>query len=215
MIDPTSRHPSPRLQPPRQRRSQETLDRILEATNDLLESRSFSEVTVADIARAAGSSVGAFYARFHDKDALLDYFDETCADELKRTIERRVERWTRASAEDIVGEIVHVLVRFHRARRGVMRAIVVRSRGGAGPDGPRHPRTGSGPVAKLVARVTEERGRFDHPTPAQAVQLGMLIVLATIRERVLFADLPDIDIPASDSLLADELAVAYLRYLGL
>jgi AcrR family transcriptional regulator len=43
---------------------------------------------VADIVREARSSVGVFYSRFADKDALLHTLDERFADELVITVER-------------------------------------------------------------------------------------------------------------------------------
>src|SRR5262249_9156472 len=66
----------PRLRPPVQARSQATLDRLVRAAEGLLAEKRFDEATVAEIARRADSSVGAFYARFPDKEAFLDHFDE-------------------------------------------------------------------------------------------------------------------------------------------
>ncbi len=56
---------------PQQARSQETLDRILDAAEALVTEKGFEEATVAEVARRAESSVGAFYARFRDKTGLL------------------------------------------------------------------------------------------------------------------------------------------------
>ncbi len=56
---------------PRQSRSQATLERLLYAAEELLNTQTFEEITVADIVERAGSSVGSFYARFPTKDALL------------------------------------------------------------------------------------------------------------------------------------------------
>ena len=59
------------VRPPQQARSQLTLSRILDATEAILAEKSWEDAGVAEIARRAGSSVGAFYSRFRDKDALL------------------------------------------------------------------------------------------------------------------------------------------------
>ena len=61
---------------PRQSRSRATLDRLLDATATLLAEKPFDEASVAEITRRAGTSVGAFYGRFPDKESLLDCFDE-------------------------------------------------------------------------------------------------------------------------------------------
>src|SRR2546430_7916872 len=66
----------PRFRPPQQTRSQETLDRILDAAERVLDEKSFTEATLAEIMERAGVTVGAFYRRFPDKDALLHLLDE-------------------------------------------------------------------------------------------------------------------------------------------
>ncbi|GIU84671.1 MAG: hypothetical protein KatS3mg008_1446 [Acidimicrobiales bacterium] len=47
------------------------MDRFLDATAELLEDRPFEEISVQDIVRRAGRSVGSFYGRFRDKDGVL------------------------------------------------------------------------------------------------------------------------------------------------
>ena len=59
------------IRPPQQARSQETLERLLDAAETLVAEKGFDDTPVAEVARRAGSSVGAFYTRFPDKDALL------------------------------------------------------------------------------------------------------------------------------------------------
>ena len=49
----------PRFRPPQQTRSQETLDRILDAAERVLEEKSFTEATLAEIMERAGVTVGA------------------------------------------------------------------------------------------------------------------------------------------------------------
>ena len=52
--------------PPKQRRSQQTLERILLTAEELLREKCFDDVSVAEIAARARSSSGSFYARFPD-----------------------------------------------------------------------------------------------------------------------------------------------------
>jgi len=58
---------------PRQTRSEETLRRILSACDRLLDKRPFEQISMQDIAREAGVSVGNLYNRFTDKEGLMDY----------------------------------------------------------------------------------------------------------------------------------------------
>src|SRR5437867_10869287 len=54
----------------KQARSQATHERLLDAPSELLQPRSYGEISVADIARAAGLPTGAAYARFGDRRAV-------------------------------------------------------------------------------------------------------------------------------------------------
>ena len=54
-----------------QGRSRITAERFVEAAIDLLQTRTFDELSVADLARRAERSVGAFYQRFGSKEAFL------------------------------------------------------------------------------------------------------------------------------------------------
>lgn len=57
--------------PALQERSRKTQAAIVDALERLLRHKSFEEVSVAEIAREAGISVGAVYRRFENKDALI------------------------------------------------------------------------------------------------------------------------------------------------
>ena len=71
--------------PPRQKRSEATLARILGAARTLLATRDLDDITVEDIAREAGVSVGALYTRFKGKDELLTHLlDATQREQLAR-----------------------------------------------------------------------------------------------------------------------------------
>ncbi len=78
---------------PRQARSQETLERFLDATRQLLDERPFEDITVADIVSRADRTVGSFYARFEDKYAVLY--------ELVVRVFSRIEDITRAFCDPV------------------------------------------------------------------------------------------------------------------
>lgn len=97
------------VRPAMQARSRATRQRILKVLAKALEDQSIDTLTVADIARQAKSSVGAFYGRFADKAAALDalYADRmealvqslTAANEEARR-HRDVHRWIGELARD-------------------------------------------------------------------------------------------------------------------
>ena len=59
------------VRPPKQKRSQESLERVLAASIELLEEEGFDAFTIQDVSRRADVSVGAIYARFGNKESLL------------------------------------------------------------------------------------------------------------------------------------------------
>jgi AcrR family transcriptional regulator len=66
---------SPRTAPrrsPRQRRSHDTVDVLLEATEIVLAQRGFAAATTNHIAEAAGVSIGTLYHYFPSKEALVE-----------------------------------------------------------------------------------------------------------------------------------------------
>ena len=63
--------PALAFKPPRQRRSHESLERILDAAESLIRERGFDAMTIAEVVQLSGSSVGSIYARFNNKIGLL------------------------------------------------------------------------------------------------------------------------------------------------
>jgi AcrR family transcriptional regulator len=59
------------VRPVKQLRARRSRDRLLHAGQKLVAERPFDALSVADIVRAAGCSVGAFYLRFRDKDTFF------------------------------------------------------------------------------------------------------------------------------------------------
>ena len=59
------------LRPPQQRRSRESLERILRAGAGVLAARGYDGFTIGEVSRKAKVSVGSVYGRFESKDALV------------------------------------------------------------------------------------------------------------------------------------------------
>jgi AcrR family transcriptional regulator len=109
-----------RFHPPRQTRSQETLHRILDAAEHVLEEKSFSEATLAEIMQRAGVTVGAFYRRFPDKDALIHHLDERFFAELYERADTVLDeqRWRGEPLEAVLRGFAVEAVKLYRARAG-------------------------------------------------------------------------------------------------
>ncbi|MGI2171282.1 TetR/AcrR family transcriptional regulator [Shewanella sp. MF05960] len=56
---------------PKQRRSQDTQQKLIAALHHCLQDKFFEHISIKDLAEHAGVSVGTFYRRFKDKESLL------------------------------------------------------------------------------------------------------------------------------------------------
>ena len=112
--------------PPRQARSQRTLERLLDAAEELIMERGSTGLTVSEVVRVAGSSVGAFYARFPDKDALLATLHERACVEALATTDLALDpaRWTRADVGRVILELVKFVDSTCRERMGLLLAFI-------------------------------------------------------------------------------------------
>jgi AcrR family transcriptional regulator len=73
----------PGILPTQQRRSQETTVALLEAAAVMLRERSLDELSIEDLCKRVGVTIGAFYGRFESKDA---FFSALMALAVKRAI---------------------------------------------------------------------------------------------------------------------------------
>jgi AcrR family transcriptional regulator len=203
------------IRPPRQARSQQTLDRLLDVAEALLEEKGFDDVGVAEIAQRAGSSVGSFYARFPDKAALLHALQERFADEGTATADDALDpaRWEGAQIPEIVGAVVAFLVGIHRDRRGLLRALWLAQ--ALRPEFRARATALSLHVSRrLSALLLERREEIAHPDPARAIAFGLWQVIASLRCAVLEPEESLAVRRVSERALPAELTRACLAYLG-
>lgn len=206
-----------RVRPPRQARSRATLERLFQATAELLTARRFEEATVADLARQAGSSVGAFYTRFAHKQALIEAFDERLFEEGRARWDVFLEprRWPGSAPADILRAVVERLVTIRRRHTGLLRSLALYARSQPGPRfRTRAARLNRHVSDRLRALVLRKPAKFNHPNPGQALDLGLLMVDAAVREAILFEAAGLNPRPVSDRALVRELTLAWCRYLG-
>jgi AcrR family transcriptional regulator len=109
---------------PRQARSQETLQRFLDATQQLLEERPFEEITVADIVGRAGRTVGSFYARFDDKYGVLYELVTSVFTRVNDVVRAFCDpvRWDGQPVSEFVSESVRINVEAYRRTGPLFRA---------------------------------------------------------------------------------------------
>jgi AcrR family transcriptional regulator len=108
----------------RQKRSEKTYEALIETAFKLLEKREFDDISIAELARKAGYSVGAFYARFKSKDEL---FDAMVVSHMEDRRAARKKLFAVAPDTTLIGELMAETVNYYWARRRFWRAALIRS----------------------------------------------------------------------------------------
>lgn len=194
---------------PRQARSERTLARLEQAATRLLEDRTWADLTLAELVSEARSSIGSFYNLFRDKDALLDYLDERYARQMIEHLEDflvREYRDLREAAREIFGGLVD----FHRRRRGLIRALVLRARSLREPA--YDERTDR--MNRLQPRIVEKLCRHCREQPRERMLLAFSFAFSALRDRVLFPESIQIPLALDDNALADALTDQFCRFLS-
>jgi len=118
----SDRHALPAHQP----RSRETQARILAAAEQEFALKGYEGARLADIAEAAGCSVGTVYFRFRDKSALFLAIAESFANDARETLKKMFERIGELDANDAIRLFVTGAAQTIRSHKGLFRAIMER-----------------------------------------------------------------------------------------
>lgn len=200
---------------PQQTRSQESLERILDAAETLIAEKGFEQTTVAEIVRLANSSVGAFYGRFREKDDLLRCLHDRFTEQAIATTDSVLDpkRWNGLSIREILEETIPFLIDVYRERLGLLRAFLIREsvdpEFAKGLPGHRHLAT------KLRELVLARRAEMSHPAPAQAVEVMLQLICGTLNNLALFQEIDENGLRLDDDGFPEEMIRAASCYLGI
>lgn len=114
------------MRTPVQSRSASSADRMVDATLTLLDEGGTPAVTVAAVARAAGSSNGSLYHRFGDRHGLLRAAQERALAAIQSETAEAFDRADTEPDDDLaVRLLAHAAVDIFTRHRGAMRAFLV------------------------------------------------------------------------------------------
>lgn len=108
----------------KQERGRKTYDALVKTGFKLLADREYESITVAELAQAAGYSVGAFYARFKSKD---EYFDALIAHHMVERTRDRDQLFATLPDGGWIDELIADAVNYYWKRRRFWRAALIRS----------------------------------------------------------------------------------------
>lgn len=188
MSTPNSNTPNlaPRVHVPKQGRSRRTLERLLDAAEEVLSEKSFEQAKVSEIAARAGFTTGAFYARFPTKDVLLDALVQRVKTQYEDALEGLEGLRGAVSLEALIDALVDAFAGAFSNRSWLARSTAVRSNPAL-----RQPvdRLNLQLMERLAALLLHHREEIGHPDPPQAVEHCLLMTSASLREIVVFREL--------------------------
>ena len=201
---------------PKQARSERTLYRILEAAEELIAEQGLAGLSIPEVARRANSSVGGFYARFRDKNELLQALEERHFKQLTVHLDAVADsaRWANATAAEIVCGAVDELVDVTNIHRHMMVAFLFRSiqEPALREDALRFRREVEDRIRELLL---SRCGTCDHPEPNLAIDLGIQMAFALMQQHVLIGSTRAGGRFLSNEELKREISNLFLRYVGI
>jgi AcrR family transcriptional regulator len=196
---------------PKQKRSQESLERVLAASTKLLEENGFDRFTVQDVSQRAGVSVGAIYARFGSKESLLravhSYAMESLAPEhdALAAIDGR-------PARDVIADAVRAVAEIFHTNENLLRAFM--HLGAVDDEIAKRGSESSTELAKqFEAAVLRHRDEITHREPEKAVDVAFRMAYCTFARQVMYGPKFESARKIRWNDLVDEVGAACAAYL--
>jgi len=201
---------------PKQARSERTLYRLLDAAEALIVEQGLAGLSIPEVVRRAGSSVGGFYARFRDKNELLRALEERFFLEVQSRLDAIADqrRWADAPLADIVAAAVEELVTVTEARRALIKAFMFRATQDVQirDDAVRFRNRAAERIAALL--LGRSPG-FHHPEPVLAIDLGVQAAFALMNTHVLLDGTAAAGRMLTIDDLKREIARMFIAYVGI
>jgi AcrR family transcriptional regulator len=199
---------------PKQKRSLESFERVLEASKSLLEEERFEVFTIHDVSRRAGVSVGAIYERFGSKESLLRAVHARAMELLaaEQEVVAAVDGRGDASAPEVVAASVRAMAGIFRRHEKLLRAFM--HLGAVDEEINRRRMTSTTDLSRrFAAAVLVRRDEIAHAQPETAVDVAFRMAFSTFARRTLHGPRFESHRPIGWNELADEVARACVAYL--
>lgn len=203
----------PLIRPPLQKRSQESLDRVLQAGLEVIQEKGLDGFTLQEVSQRASVSVGSIYGRVASREALIMAVYEyamawtTEQDEIRRDAERddlatreRIEALAADAAWEMLGhaDVLSVFMRHAPMVPWILTRAAEKSQETA---------------EVFTAAVLKDRDQIRHPEPAVAVDVAFRMVYCTTARRITHGPQFESARKVSDKVLVREMARAIADYL--
>ena len=202
---------------PKQGRSRQSFERIIEATIELCRERSYDQITLTEICQRAGVSTGALYGRVTGKDELLRAVQVQFLERLGEQFSEEVQRIAAQAhgLAEVVPAVVGGLGRLLKENASVLRSFMLRSAAdeAIAAAGRKSAQDNHAKFSRLIEAC---RSEILHPDPDRAIAASMLLIYAS---QARFLGLDSVggmgEASSWNDLLQDlgDMMLAYLRFV--
>jgi AcrR family transcriptional regulator len=205
----------PLIRPPQQRRSQESLERLLVSGFEVLQEQGFDGFTLQEVSHRAGVSIGSIYARVPNREALIMAIyerhmawtaeEETRQLELARSLEgSSPEERVRALVQSEVMTMLAYADTLRVFMRGASTFPEIWERGAL---------KSQANAKSFRQAMLGVREHIDHPDPELAVDIAWRMIYCTVARRITHGPRFESRRPVSEKQLTVELSRAVAKYL--
>lgn len=166
---------------PKQSRSRESFDRVLEAATELLAQGGYHSLTLAEVSRRSKVSIGSIYCRVESKDDLVRAVQARAIVDIEREFNEIVTRLRRRRLplRQLVPALVRELASHLQSHASLLSAFIERA-----PSDPVIASTGRKSHAQtgldFRLLLLERHNEFVHPEPEQAAATCFTVVYGAL-----------------------------------
>lgn len=209
----------PAQRPPVQKRSRESLRRMLDAAEVVLAKHGLEGAILPRIAAQARTSTANVYRRFRDKDALMAAVFQRLRERSAAAMSAQVnpEMVRRIGLVQFSRNVIEGMIRNYRSDSGLSRATIQYSERHWKTEFVRKTRASEAQSFEtMVDTFMVWRDQIKHPNPERAVRFGFVLIALVLRELILFRRTRIFEdlLPLDDDILKEELPRMFLHYLG-
>jgi AcrR family transcriptional regulator len=190
------------------------MERLLDAAEDLLGEKSFESITVQEIARRAGVTTGALYARFGGKAGLLRGLEARLHAAFGAGLGEELDavRWAQDPLWSLFSDLVARMLAGYRSRPALVRALALEERRDAGA-AERAREFNRAKFREPLTGVLRRRSDIGRPDREESIEFALFLLASALTGYALFPEADPIGPRISDAGFADHLADALTHYL--
>ena len=214
--DPEQTKTVPTIRTPVQRRSRDKFERIFTAAETLFATKGPQATSIQDIIELAGCSVGAFYQRFPDREALvtavLERFEDTVNAEIGAFFGATI--LTRMPLSQMVEEVVSFVFHLYTQKGGLFHSLMcLLETSPAAREGKTCITTFA--ITQFGNLLMQRKAELAHPDPLLAANMTMRMLIGVLDTQHIFSDgtQKDVDLPLE--IIQAEMMQSVKSYLGI